>query len=85
MSIAMEKGWIACGNIFPIKSHYMWKSKATREDEYVSIVKTGLHLVQKFTAYAEAVHPYETPCVIHWTANANESYVKWIYNNVKSE
>jgi periplasmic divalent cation tolerance protein len=83
VSTGVKKGWIACGNIFPIQSYYMWQSNVVNDDEYVSIVKTGIHLIDKFTAYTEEVHPYDTPCIVHWTVKANGAYEQWIYDNVK--
>lgn len=75
--------WIACGNIFAIDSSYFWKEKVVSEGEFISIVKTGNHLVQDFLNFAENIHPYETPCLLHWEVRANQSYIDWIYNSVK--
>ena len=76
--------WIACGNIFRIDSAFIWKEKVEKEGEFVSLVKTGNHLVEAFIDYAEKKHPYETPCLLHWTVEANKAYTAWIYKNVKS-
>ncbi len=79
----IQEKWIACGNIFPIDSTFLWESKVVQEDEFVSIVKTGIHLISAFTTFAENLHPYETPCILHWEVRANENYTKWIYRNVR--
>ncbi len=80
----LSEKWIACGNVFAIDSSYFWKEKVISEDEYVSIVKTGNHLIDSFMNFAEKTHPYETPCLLHWKVKANPAYTKWIYDSVKA-
>jgi periplasmic divalent cation tolerance protein len=79
----LDENWIACGNIFKIDSCYEWKGEAVSEDEYVSIVKTAPRLLNDFLEYAEAIHPYDVPCLMHWMPEANDAYVKWVKESVK--
>jgi periplasmic divalent cation tolerance protein len=81
----LNQKWIACGNIFPVDSAYEWKGDTVGEGEYVSIVKTGNHLVSDFINIAEKIHPYEVPCLTHWETQANPSYLNWIYECVRDE
>jgi periplasmic divalent cation tolerance protein len=81
----LTEKWVACGNIFHIDSSYIWKTEVVCEDEFVSIVKTGNHLITDFIDFAKSIHPYETPCFVYWRVNANESYVNWIYDSVRKE
>lgn len=80
----LSRKWIACGNIFPIDSAYEWKGNTVVEGEYVSIVKTGNHLVSDFMNFAEKIHPYDVPCLLHWEGRANPSYLNWIYDSVRN-
>lgn len=75
--------WIACGNIFKIDSCYEWKGDRVTEDEYVSIVKTAPRLLNDFMAFAESIHPYDVPCLMHWMPEANADYVKWVKESVR--
>jgi len=81
----INEKWVACGNVFPINSSYFWNGEVVSEGEFVSIVKTGNHLVRKFLDFAKSIHPYETPCFVYWSVNANKSYVRWIYDSVRKE
>lgn len=66
-----------------MQSLYLWQTEVVDEHEFVSIVKTGNHLVDSFIPFAESIHPYETPCLLHWEVKANRSYTEWIYDCVK--
>ena len=79
----LDEKWIACGNVFKIDSCYEWQGSTVNEDEFVSIVKTAPRLLNAFLQYAEEIHPYDVPCLVHWMAEANESYAKWVKDNVK--
>lgn len=83
VNTCLDEKWIACGNVFEIDSCYEWKGNAVSEGEYVSIVKTAPRLINDFMEYAASIHPYEVPCLVHWMADANESYAQWIKKSVK--
>ncbi len=31
----------------------------------------------------EAIHPYETPCIMKFEVEANKAYADWIHNETK--
>ncbi len=69
---------IACVNYFPIESSYWWKGKIATGKEIVTLVKTRKENWAKVKKAVEAIHPYETPCVMKLDVAANQSYVDWI-------
>lgn len=74
----LEKRLIACANYFPIESSYWWKGKVEHGKEIVSIVKTRKENWTKVKKAVEALHPYETPCIMRLDVSSNKSYSDWI-------
>lgn len=77
-NILMERRLIACVNIIPIQSAYWWHGQVENEDEWVALFKTLPELESKVEATILKYHPYDTPCVIRWRTEANESFGNWI-------
>jgi len=79
----LKKRLIVCANIFPIKSMYWWKNKIVNDDENVIIAKTLIKNYEKIKQEVEKLHSYEVPCIIKIDAEANESYDKWVKEEIK--
>lgn len=79
----LEKRMIACVNYFPIESAYWWKGKVVSAKEVVSLVKTKKENWVKVKKAIEAMHPYETPCLMKLETESNLSYAKWIKRETK--
>lgn len=79
---------IACANYFPIESAYWWLATSLANDggngkivhskEIVSIVKTRKENWTKVKKAVEAMHPYETPCIMKLEVESNKAYADWI-------
>lgn len=75
----LDQRLIACANVFPVRSLYRWKGRVRDETEAVAICKTRKASVRKAIAAAEAVHPYEVPCVVSYDMGpALAAYGAWI-------
>lgn len=74
---------IACVNYFPIESSYWWKGKIATAKEIVTLVKTKKENWTKVKKAVEAIHPYETPCIMKLEVEANEAYADWIQSETK--
>ena len=79
----LEKRLIACVNYFPIESAYWWKGNIENAKEIVSMVKTRKENWTKVKKAVEAIHPYETPCIMKLEVESNPSYAKWIGNETE--
>lgn len=89
----LEKKLVACVNYFPIESSYWWpasttlqrgeKGKITNAKEIVSLVKTKKENWTKVKKAVEAMHPYETPCIMKMEVESNKSYADWINKETK--
>ncbi len=73
---------IACANILPINSIYFWQEKIQDDTEWVAICKTMPHLVDALMAEVESRHPYEVPCIWHFSVSANPAYAQWVAESV---
>ena len=79
----IDEHLIACANIFPIQSHFIWEGTLAEDGEYVSILKTHPQLVPKLRARIAELHSYEVPCILSWQVEANPSYAQWIVRCVQ--
>ncbi len=81
--VLLKERLIACVNYFPIESSYWWHGKVETGKEIVSLVKTRKSNWSKVKKAVEAMHPYETPCIMKLEVEANTSYAKWIHDETK--
>lgn len=80
---AVEAKLAACTNMFPINNVYFWENKLEEEQEWVGILKTSDHLEDKLASFIEEIHPYDVPCIIRYSVDANKSFEDWILQSVK--
>jgi periplasmic divalent cation tolerance protein len=76
--ILLEKQLIACANLYPIDSLYHWKGEIVEEQEWVAILKSSAQLKDQLIQTIKDIHPYDVPCIVHWDADANPEYLKWV-------
>ena len=74
----LDQRLVACANLFPIKSAYWWKGKIDSEEEWVSLVKTMPEQWDRINQLVATLHPYEVPCLMKTTVEANSAYEQWI-------
>jgi periplasmic divalent cation tolerance protein len=76
---------VACGNYFPCTSSFVWNESLHNEKEWVLIVKTSQEMVQKASVWLEKNHSYEVPAILSWSVQANESYARWVEEQVGTD
>ena len=79
----LNKRLIACSNMFPIRSMYFWKGKMQDDKEFAIIAKTKEKNYKKIKEEVLRLHIYDIPCILKIDAEANESYGKWVNEEVK--
>jgi periplasmic divalent cation tolerance protein len=79
-SLLLKQKSIACVNFFPISSSYWWKDNIEGSEEIVSLLKTRNENWEKVKNEIIKVHPYDTPCIIKMSIEANDEYEAWINN-----
>ena len=78
----IERKLAACSNVFPIQSTYYWEGSMEQGKEHVLILKTLPALEVTLRQAIEALHAYETPCIISWSVSVNDAYGKWVERQV---
>ncbi|MFO8016357.1 MAG: divalent-cation tolerance protein CutA [Candidatus Woesearchaeota archaeon] len=69
---------IACANVFPIESIYMWEGKAVDEGEVALLCKTSEANHEKVAEAVRELHSYDVPAIIRINAEANKQYSEWV-------
>jgi periplasmic divalent cation tolerance protein len=83
VSHLINKKLIACANIFPVKSSFIWKGKVDNSDEVVSVAKTRRENWEKVKAEVKKMHSYEIPCILKIEAEANNEFEEWVNKETK--
>lgn len=80
----VEEKLIACANIFPIRSIYLWKEKVQNEEEVAMFIKTKAKLVDEVIKKVKELHSYEVPCIISLIVEKGYiEFLKWIDESTK--
>ena len=79
----LTKKLIACANIYPITSIYMWEGEMQEEGEVVLLAKTTAEQFASVRTEIEKTHPYDVPCVLRLSGEANEKYFEWLRDEVR--
>ena len=61
-----------------VKSRYRWEGKVEVADELQLLFKTSLARGDELARFIESNHPYETPEIVAWQADASAAYGQWI-------
>ena len=78
----LNKRLIACSNMHSVRSMYRWHEKIQDEKEFVIIAKTKEKNYKKIKEEVLKLHSYDIPCILKIDAEANESYEKWVNEEV---
>lgn len=67
----LDEGLVACVNLIPgVRSLYLWQGERGEARECGALFKTEAGLLDKAVARLAAIHPYETPAISGWRADA---------------
>lgn len=77
----LEKKLIACANIFPITSVYIWDNKVNKDSEVTLILKTKETLFDKIKENVKKNHSYSVPCIIKINGESDSEFFKFINEN----
>lgn len=82
----LEEKLVACANHFaPILSQYEFQGEFHEEREFPLLLKTGTELVKPATERLLALHSFDTPAILHWTADSsNPDYEKWLFGQLRN-
>ena len=67
----LDEGLVACANILPgVRSLYVWRGERGEARECGALFTTEASLLERAVARLAALHPYETPAIVGWRADA---------------
>lgn len=80
VSVLVEEGVVACGNILPgITSIYRWQGAVERAPEVLIVLKTVRESVPALLERVPELHPYDVPEVLVLSVDAGHGpYLDWI-------
>lgn len=80
----LDEGLIACANLVPgVRSLYVWQGERGDARECGALFKTDGSLLEQAVARLAAIHPYETPAIAGWRADAvPPSTAAWLHGLV---
>lgn len=75
----LNEALIACANMFEITSLYKWEGEIKNVPEIGCIIKTSQEKSKTLEKRLEALHPYETPCIIFLgVESASSPFTTWV-------
>ena len=76
---ALDQRIAACvTELGAVRSRYRWKGKVETSDEIQLLFKTSAVRSRELEQFILENHPYETPEMLSWQANASVDYARWI-------
>lgn len=77
---ALNRHFVACGNIIPkVESHYWWQGKLECSEEYLIVFKSIESMLPPLRDLILAEHPYEVPEFVSLEINSGSNdYLDWI-------
>ncbi len=79
----VQRRLVACGQISPIESFYVWRGAPCHENEFRLLLKTTTDQYAAVEAAIRELHPYELPAIHAVTLDhVFEPYGQWVADNV---
>ena len=73
----LEQRLAACVSLMPLRSHYRWRGAIECAEEVQLLIKTCPERLQDLLSTLEILHSYDTPEILHWSAQAGSGYSAW--------
>lgn len=75
----LEDGLVACANLSPIASLYLWEGALQEDDEVAAFMKTRADLVDDVEHRLVDGHDYDVPCVVAFPIDdGHDPYLAWV-------
>ena len=73
----LEQRLAACVSLMPLRSRYRWRGAIERAEEVQLLIKTCPERLQDLLSALKSLHSYDTPEILHWSAQASSGYAAW--------
>jgi periplasmic divalent cation tolerance protein len=75
----LDAGLVACVQLLPMESHFVWQGARTEEAEVLVVIKTRTELYDAVAGAIRARHPYEIPEILALRVERGlPAYLGWI-------
>ena len=75
----LESKLIACANIFPVESMFIWEGKLKKEKEAAMFCKAKKENFGKIKEEVKKLHSYEVPCIVAFGwAESSKEFSDWV-------
>ena len=80
----VQHSWAACVQWDgPITSHYRWKDKLQRSEEYRLLIKSSKKMWPTLKQELQKLHPYDEPEIIMIPIlDSNQGYRNWVISQI---
>ena len=78
----VSRGLVACVNMYPIRSVFMWEGEVKEDDEVVLFAKTTKNNFEPVRELVRSIHSYELPAIISWDIEGDSEFLEWIRTSV---
>lgn len=78
----LDEKLIACAQIFPIESQYVWQGERCKTNEFMVIMKTKKNLFKLVELGIKKYHSYEVAEIIsNPIINSSKEFFNWVKEN----
>ena len=83
----LDQGLVACANIIgEIESHFLWDGARASTAETGVLFKTTTARLDDAVAHLGKLHPYDTPAIVGWAADAAlPETIAWLASVTQSD
>jgi len=74
---------VACANIFPVQSLYLWKKKLEQSGEVAIVFKTLKNNLSKIEKIISTLHSYSVPVISVEEIKLNKKAQEWLNKEIK--
>ena len=80
----LDRHFVACVNVTPVRSWYRWKGEFCDDEEHLLIMKTRKENTGMVIRELRALHPYEVPEIIALPVTAGHlPYLAWVHDETQ--
>ena len=81
--VLLEKRIVACVNLFPVSSVFLWKGKVEKAEEYMVSCKTVSEKLAAVQKEIKKLHSYDLPVISSWEEKTTADVEKWIRGELR--
>ena len=74
----LQRRLVACVALQPQRALYRWQGALEQAQEVQLLLKTHPARLEALAAAVQALHSYDTPEWVHWTASCSDAYGRWL-------